>query len=122
MLWFRELACVCFLSEHLVYYLNTLQVMSEGGPQPQSSIHFSITNSSVAEVNQLGQVTARTVGTTTIQGAIRVVSEDTGGVTVFSQVSFHYIPQSFFLSLFLRKTGNGFSGVLITLVALIWKI
>uniref|UniRef100_A0A8C3BL98 Nucleoporin 210 like n=1 Tax=Cairina moschata TaxID=8855 RepID=A0A8C3BL98_CAIMO len=71
--------------EHLVYCLNTLQVMSEGGPQPQSSIHFSVTNSSVAEVNQLGQVTARTVGTTTIQGAIRVVSEDTGGVTVFSQ-------------------------------------
>ncbi|KAI6072959.1 Nuclear pore membrane glycoprotein 210-like protein [Aix galericulata] len=64
---------------------NMVQVMSEGGPQPQSSIHFSVTNSSVAEVNQLGQVTARTVGTTTIQGAIRVVSEDTGGVTVFSQ-------------------------------------
>uniref|UniRef100_A0A8B9DLQ4 Nucleoporin 210 like n=1 Tax=Anser cygnoides TaxID=8845 RepID=A0A8B9DLQ4_ANSCY len=85
MLWFRELVCVCFLSEHLVFYLNTLQVMSEGGPQPQSGIHFSVTNSSVAEVNQLGQVTARTVGTTRIQGAIRVVSEDTGGVTVFSQ-------------------------------------
>ncbi|NWZ28752.1 P210L protein, partial [Asarcornis scutulata] len=64
---------------------NMVQVMSEGGPQPQSSIHFSVTNSSVAEVNQLGQVTARTVGTTTIQGAIRVVSEDTGGVAVFSQ-------------------------------------
>uniref|UniRef100_A0A8B9CLY4 Nucleoporin 210 like n=1 Tax=Anser brachyrhynchus TaxID=132585 RepID=A0A8B9CLY4_9AVES len=71
--------------EHLVFYLNTLQVMSEGGPQPQSGIHFSVTNSSVAEVNQLGQVTARTVGITRIQGAIRVVSEDTGGVTVFSQ-------------------------------------
>nr|XP_047905222.1 nuclear pore membrane glycoprotein 210-like isoform X6 [Anser cygnoides] len=64
---------------------NMVQVMSEGGPQPQSGIHFSVTNSSVAEVNQLGQVTARTVGTTRIQGAIRVVSEDTGGVTVFSQ-------------------------------------
>lgn len=109
--------CVCFLSEHLVFYLNTLQVMSEGGPQPQSGIHFSVTNSSVAEVNQLGQVTARTVGTTRIQGAIRVVSEDTGGVTVFSQVSFHYTPQSFFL--FLRKNGNGLSGFLVTLVALI---
>uniref|UniRef100_A0A8B9IA61 Nucleoporin 210 like n=1 Tax=Anser brachyrhynchus TaxID=132585 RepID=A0A8B9IA61_9AVES len=64
---------------------NMVQVMSEGGPQPQSGIHFSVTNSSVAEVNQLGQVTARTVGITRIQGAIRVVSEDTGGVTVFSQ-------------------------------------
>ncbi|XP_035202398.1 nuclear pore membrane glycoprotein 210-like isoform X1 [Oxyura jamaicensis] len=64
---------------------NMVQVMSEGGPQAQSSIHFSVTNSSVAEVNRLGQVTARAVGTTMIQGTICVVSEDTGGVTVFSQ-------------------------------------
>uniref|UniRef100_A0A8C4J8N3 Nucleoporin 210 like n=1 Tax=Dromaius novaehollandiae TaxID=8790 RepID=A0A8C4J8N3_DRONO len=64
---------------------NMMQVMSEGGPQPQSIIHFSITNRSVAEVNRLGQVTARTVGTAMIQGAIQAVSEDTGRVTVFSQ-------------------------------------
>ncbi|XP_025936693.1 nuclear pore membrane glycoprotein 210-like [Apteryx rowi] len=64
---------------------NMMQVMSEGGPQPQSIIHFSITNHSVAEVNRLGQVTARTVGTATIQGAIQAISEDTGRVTVFSQ-------------------------------------
>ncbi|NXI74493.1 P210L protein, partial [Anseranas semipalmata] len=64
---------------------SMMQVMSEGGPQPQSIIHFSVTNRSVAEVNRLGQVTARTVGTTTIQGTIQVVSEDTGRVTVFSQ-------------------------------------
>ncbi|NXK46489.1 P210L protein, partial [Chauna torquata] len=64
---------------------NMVQVMAEGGPQPQSIIRFSVTNRSVAEVNRLGQVTARTVGTTTIQGAIEVVSEDTGRVTVFSQ-------------------------------------
>uniref|UniRef100_A0A8B9PCL5 Nucleoporin 210 like n=1 Tax=Apteryx owenii TaxID=8824 RepID=A0A8B9PCL5_APTOW len=64
---------------------NMMQVMSEGGPQPQSVIHFSITNHSVAEVNRLGQVTARTVGTATIQGAIQAISEDTGRVTVFSQ-------------------------------------
>ncbi|NXE57620.1 P210L protein, partial [Casuarius casuarius] len=64
---------------------NMMQVMSEGGPQPQSIIHFSITNRSVAEVNRLGQVTAKTVGTAMIQGAIQAVSEDTGRVTVFSQ-------------------------------------
>ncbi|NXA43132.1 P210L protein, partial [Eudromia elegans] len=64
---------------------NMMQVMPEGGPQPQSIIHFSITNHSVAEVNRVGQVTARRVGTATIQGAIQTVSEDTGKVTVFSQ-------------------------------------
>lgn len=73
-----------------------LQVMSEGGPQPQSIVHFSVTNCSVAEVSCLGHITAKAVGTTTIQGTIQVVSEDTGRVTVFSQVSSHCIPYSLF--------------------------
>uniref|UniRef100_A0A7M4E290 Nucleoporin 210 like n=1 Tax=Crocodylus porosus TaxID=8502 RepID=A0A7M4E290_CROPO len=60
-------------------------VMSEGGPQPQSIIHFSINNKTVAVVNRLGQVTAKTVGTAIIQGTIQAVSEDTGRVIVFSQ-------------------------------------
>ncbi|XP_070622690.1 nuclear pore membrane glycoprotein 210-like [Erythrolamprus reginae] len=64
---------------------NMLQVMSEGGPQPQSLIHFSISNRTVAEVNGLGQVTAKAVGTAFILGTIRVVNEDTGKVIVFSQ-------------------------------------
>ncbi|XP_040508537.1 nuclear pore membrane glycoprotein 210-like isoform X7 [Gallus gallus] len=64
---------------------NVMQVMSEGGPQPQSIVHFSVTNCSVAEVSCLGHITAKAVGTTTIQGTIQVVSEDTGRVTVFSQ-------------------------------------
>uniref|UniRef100_A0A7M4E2B4 Nucleoporin 210 like n=1 Tax=Crocodylus porosus TaxID=8502 RepID=A0A7M4E2B4_CROPO len=59
--------------------------MSEGGPQPQSIIHFSINNKTVAVVNRLGQVTAKTVGTAIIQGTIQAVSEDTGRVIVFSQ-------------------------------------
>lgn len=62
--------------------------MSEGGPQPQSLIHFSISNRTVAEVNGLGQVTAKAVGTAFILGTIRAVSEDTGKVIVFSQVRF----------------------------------
>ncbi|XP_054829282.1 nuclear pore membrane glycoprotein 210-like [Eublepharis macularius] len=64
---------------------NMMQVMSEGGPQPQSLIHFSISNQTVAMVNGLGQVTARAVGTATVQGTIRAVNEDTGKVIVFSQ-------------------------------------
>ncbi|KAG8146842.1 hypothetical protein E2320_013940, partial [Naja naja] len=65
---------------------NMLQVMSEGGPQPQSLIHFSISNRSVAEVNGLGQVSAKAVGTAFILGTIRAINEDTGKVIVFSQV------------------------------------
>ncbi|KAM7080389.1 LOW QUALITY PROTEIN: nuclear pore membrane glycoprotein 210-like, partial [Ciconia maguari] len=64
---------------------NMRQVMSEG-PQPQPIIPFSVTICSITEVNQLGQVTARIVGAAVIQGAIQVVSEDTGKVTVFSQI------------------------------------
>ncbi|XP_063173323.1 nuclear pore membrane glycoprotein 210-like [Candoia aspera] len=64
---------------------NMMQVMSEGGPQPQSLIHFSISNQTVAEVNGLGQVTAKAVGTAFVLGSIRAVNEDTGKVIVFSQ-------------------------------------
>ncbi|XP_061462855.1 nuclear pore membrane glycoprotein 210-like isoform X2 [Rhineura floridana] len=64
---------------------NMMQVMSEGGPQPQSLIHFSISNQSVATVNGVGQVTAKAVGMATILGTIRAVNEDTGKVIVFSQ-------------------------------------
>lgn len=49
----------------------------------------------MAVVNRLGQVTAKTVGTAIIQGTIQAVSEDTGRVIVFSQVSFHFV--SYFL-------------------------
>uniref|UniRef100_A0A8C4Y7J6 Nucleoporin 210 like n=1 Tax=Gopherus evgoodei TaxID=1825980 RepID=A0A8C4Y7J6_9SAUR len=62
------------------FCLNILQVMSEGGPQPQSIIHFSISNQTVAVVSRLGQVMAKAVGTAIIQGTIQVVSEDTGKV------------------------------------------
>ncbi|XP_044304352.1 nuclear pore membrane glycoprotein 210-like isoform X3 [Varanus komodoensis] len=64
---------------------NMMQVMSEGGPQPQSLIHFSISNQTVATINGVGQVTAKAVGTATVLGTIRAVNEDTGKVIVFSQ-------------------------------------
>ncbi|XP_015740000.1 nuclear pore membrane glycoprotein 210-like isoform X2 [Coturnix japonica] len=73
---------------------NVMQVMSEGGPQPQSIVHFFVTNRSVAEVSSLGHVTAKAVGATTIQGTVQVVNEDTGRVTVFlqDQVELEVIP------------------------------
>uniref|UniRef100_A0A8P0SLI1 Nucleoporin 210 like n=1 Tax=Canis lupus familiaris TaxID=9615 RepID=A0A8P0SLI1_CANLF len=61
------------------------QVMSEGGPQPQSIIHFSISNQTVAVVNRRGQVTGKVVGTAVVHGTIQTVNEDTGKVIVFSQ-------------------------------------
>ncbi|XP_004475034.2 nuclear pore membrane glycoprotein 210-like [Dasypus novemcinctus] len=64
---------------------NMMQVMSEGGPQPQSIIQFSISNQTVAVVNRRGQVTGKTVGTAVVYGTIQTVNEDTGKVIVFSQ-------------------------------------
>uniref|UniRef100_A0A6I8ND11 Nucleoporin 210 like n=1 Tax=Ornithorhynchus anatinus TaxID=9258 RepID=A0A6I8ND11_ORNAN len=64
---------------------NMVQVVCEGGPQPQSLIDFTISNKTVALVNHRGQVTARAAGTAVVHGTIRTVNEDTGLVTVFSQ-------------------------------------
>lgn len=63
------------------------QVMSEGGPQPQAVIHFSISNQTVAVVSRRGQVTGKLVGTAVLHGSVQTVNEDTGKVIVFSQVS-----------------------------------
>ncbi|XP_028608917.1 nuclear pore membrane glycoprotein 210-like [Grammomys surdaster] len=64
---------------------NMMQIMSEGGPQPQSIIHFSISNQTVAVVNRRGQVTGKVVGTAVVHATIQTVNEDTGKVIVFSQ-------------------------------------
>ncbi|XP_077144594.1 nuclear pore membrane glycoprotein 210-like isoform X2 [Ranitomeya variabilis] len=64
---------------------NMMQVMSEGGPQPQSMIQFSIINDSVATINEVGQVTGLAIGTTKIRGTIQATREDNGQSTVFSQ-------------------------------------
>uniref|UniRef100_UPI00398F7D21 nuclear pore membrane glycoprotein 210-like isoform X1 n=2 Tax=Pristiophorus japonicus TaxID=55135 RepID=UPI00398F7D21 len=62
-----------------------IQVMSEGGPQPQSNIYFSINNNTIAKVNALGQLTALMVGTAKVTGIVQAVDDDTGRVVVFSQ-------------------------------------
>ncbi|XP_069507696.1 nuclear pore membrane glycoprotein 210-like isoform X2 [Ambystoma mexicanum] len=74
--------------DHMTLILqNMMQVMSEGGPQPQSIINFSISNRTVAVVNRLGQVTALALGVARVHGTIQAVNEDTGRVIVFSQDS-----------------------------------
>ncbi|KAK7800852.1 hypothetical protein U0070_011162 [Myodes glareolus] len=62
-----------------------IEIMSEGGPQPQSIIHFSISNQTVAAVTRRGQVTGKVVGTAVVHGTLQTVNEDTGKVIVFSQ-------------------------------------
>ncbi|XP_072445285.1 nuclear pore membrane glycoprotein 210-like [Chiloscyllium punctatum] len=62
-----------------------MQVMSEGGPQPQTNIHFSINNGTIAKVNELGQLTALMVGTAKVTGIIQAADDDTGKVVVFSK-------------------------------------
>ncbi|KAM4017480.1 nuclear pore membrane glycoprotein 210-like [Anomaloglossus baeobatrachus] len=64
---------------------NMMQVTSEGGPQPQSIIQFSILNDSVATINEVGQVTGLAIGTTKIIGTIQATREDNGQPMVFSQ-------------------------------------
>ncbi|XP_053448487.1 nuclear pore membrane glycoprotein 210-like isoform X2 [Nycticebus coucang] len=68
---------------------NMMQVTSEGGPQPQSVIHFSISNQTVAVVDRRGQITGKVVGTAVVHGTIQTVNEDTGKVIVFSQDEVH---------------------------------
>ncbi|KAJ8794168.1 hypothetical protein J1605_003314 [Eschrichtius robustus] len=72
-----------------------IEVMSEGGPQPQSIIHFSISNQTVAVVNRRGQVTGKVVGRAVVHGTIQTVNEDTGKVIVFSQpkLALHAVEQ-----------------------------
>ncbi|XP_040264899.1 nuclear pore membrane glycoprotein 210-like [Bufo bufo] len=64
---------------------NMIQVTSEGGPQPQSVIQFSVSNDSVATINEVGQVTGLAVGTTKIRGTVQAMSEEMGSSMVSTQ-------------------------------------
>lgn len=63
------------------------QVTSEGGPQPQSHILFSVSNTSVATVGSTGLVRGLAVGSGTVSGVVQAADADTGRVIVVSQVS-----------------------------------
>ncbi|XP_061422874.1 LOW QUALITY PROTEIN: nuclear pore membrane glycoprotein 210 [Lethenteron reissneri] len=62
-----------------------MQVMSEGGPQPQSNLVFRLENGTVARVGSAGHVTAETLGTTRLLGSIQATDPDMRKVVVFSQ-------------------------------------
>ncbi|XP_015284400.1 PREDICTED: nuclear pore membrane glycoprotein 210 [Gekko japonicus] len=62
-----------------------IQVISEGGPQPQSNIIFSMSDTRIASVNSSGLVTGMMIGNSTITGMVQAVDADTGKVVVVSQ-------------------------------------
>ncbi|XP_045407447.1 nuclear pore membrane glycoprotein 210 isoform X2 [Lemur catta] len=63
----------------------TMQVTSEGGPQPQCNILFSISNESVALVSSAGLVRGLAVGNATVSGLVQAVDAETGKVVIVSQ-------------------------------------
>ncbi|XP_044610283.2 nuclear pore membrane glycoprotein 210 [Equus asinus] len=62
-----------------------MQITSEGGPQPQSNILFSISNESVAEVSGAGLVRGLAVGNGTMSGIVQAVDAETGKLVIVSQ-------------------------------------
>lgn len=67
--------------------LSPLQITSEGGPQPQSNILFSISNDSVAVVQSTGLVRGLAVGNGTVSGVVQAVDAETGKLVIVSQVT-----------------------------------
>uniref|UniRef100_A0A672U212 Nucleoporin 210 n=1 Tax=Strigops habroptila TaxID=2489341 RepID=A0A672U212_STRHB len=62
-----------------------IQITSEGGPQPQSNIIFSISNDKIASVNSTGLVRGVAVGNGTVTGVVQAVDAETGKLVVVSQ-------------------------------------
>ncbi|XP_016071129.1 PREDICTED: nuclear pore membrane glycoprotein 210 [Miniopterus natalensis] len=62
-----------------------MQVTSEGGPQPQSNILFSVSNESLASVSCAGLVQALAVGNGTVSGVVQAVDAETGKLVTVSQ-------------------------------------
>ncbi|XP_077380724.1 nuclear pore membrane glycoprotein 210-like isoform X2 [Festucalex cinctus] len=59
-----------------------MQITSEGGPQPQPSILFSISNEDIASVNRIGHVKGMTLGNVTVTGLVQTVDTETGKLFV----------------------------------------
>uniref|UniRef100_A0A3B5BEP0 Nucleoporin 210 n=1 Tax=Stegastes partitus TaxID=144197 RepID=A0A3B5BEP0_9TELE len=62
-----------------------MQITSEGGPQPQSNIIFSISNDEIASVNAMGHVRGIAVGNVTVTGLVQAIDAETGKLVVVSQ-------------------------------------
>ncbi|XP_061591816.1 nuclear pore membrane glycoprotein 210 [Cololabis saira] len=62
-----------------------MQITSEGGPQPQSNILFSISDEKIAFVNAMGHVRGLSVGNITVMGLVQAVDAESGKLVVISQ-------------------------------------
>ena len=65
-----------------------MQVLAVGGPQPQSTVQFSIDDSDISTVSSSGLLEAMSLGTTKVIGKAVGVDSLTGEPVVYSQVSF----------------------------------
>uniref|UniRef100_H3AHC9 Nucleoporin 210 n=1 Tax=Latimeria chalumnae TaxID=7897 RepID=H3AHC9_LATCH len=62
-----------------------MQIISEGGPQPQSNIIFSISDEKLALVNSAGHVKGIAVGNGTVTGVVQAVDVESGKLVTISQ-------------------------------------
>ncbi|NWJ09888.1 PO210 protein, partial [Crypturellus undulatus] len=62
-----------------------IQITSEGGPQPQSNIIFSISDEKIASVNSTGLIRGLAIGNGTVTGVVQAVDAETGKLVVVSQ-------------------------------------
>ncbi|NWU82515.1 PO210 protein, partial [Onychorhynchus coronatus] len=63
----------------------TIQITSEGGPQPLSNIIFSVDDERVAGVNSTGLVRGAALGSATVTAVVQAVDAETGRLVVVSQ-------------------------------------
>ncbi|XP_036436185.1 nuclear pore membrane glycoprotein 210-like [Colossoma macropomum] len=61
------------------------QVKWEGGPHPQSSVGFSVSDSRIASVTETGLVRGLALGVVRLKGALQTVTQDTGALLTFAQ-------------------------------------
>ncbi|XP_048117315.1 LOW QUALITY PROTEIN: nuclear pore membrane glycoprotein 210-like [Alosa alosa] len=61
------------------------QVKWEGGPHPQSSVGFSVSDSDIAMVTDTGLVKGVSVGVARLRGALETILQDTGALLTFAQ-------------------------------------
>uniref|UniRef100_A0A8C2JPP9 Nucleoporin 210 n=1 Tax=Cyprinus carpio TaxID=7962 RepID=A0A8C2JPP9_CYPCA len=62
-----------------------MQITSEGGPQPQSNILFSLSHESIASVSSLGHVKGLSVGNMSVTGVVQAVDTESGKLVVVSK-------------------------------------
>ncbi|XP_062826039.1 nuclear pore membrane glycoprotein 210 [Anolis carolinensis] len=62
-----------------------IQITSAGGPQPQSNIIFSISDTTIASVNNSGIISGISVGNSTVTGMVQATNAETGQAVIVSQ-------------------------------------